>query len=85
MKHRTAFNADARAQLRAIDVTTTRRILRKLAEMESDPYSFDTTEVITRPGVRRLRVGAYRVFYTIDDGQLVVIVVAVAHRGTAYG
>jgi mRNA interferase RelE/StbE len=59
-------------------------ILRKLAELETDPYAFGTTELLERPGVRRLRVGSYRVFYTLDKDELVVWVITVAHRSTAY-
>ena len=32
----------------------------------------------------RLRVGNYRVLYTIDDGQLTVVVVRVGHRREVY-
>ena len=35
-------------------------------------------------GLRRLRVGDYRVVYEIQDEELVVLVVRVAHRRDAY-
>ena len=35
-------------------------------------------------GLRRLRVGDYRVVYEIRDDQLVVLVVRIAHRRDAY-
>ena len=35
-------------------------------------------------GLRRLRVGDYRVVYEIRDDELVVLVVRVAHRRDAY-
>ena len=35
-------------------------------------------------GLRRLRVGNYRVVYEVLDDELVVLVVRVAHRGNAY-
>ena len=35
-------------------------------------------------GLRRLRVGGYRVVYELLDGELVVLVVRVAHRSDAY-
>jgi mRNA interferase RelE/StbE len=84
MSYRTIFHPSARDQLRKIDRTTAISILRKLAELESDPYAFGTTELVSRPGVRRLRVGDYRCFYTIDGEELVIWVIAVAHRSVAY-
>ena len=84
MSYRTVFHPSARDQLRKIDRITAISILRKLAELESDPYAFGTSELVSRPGVRRLRVGDYRAFYTIDGEELVVWVIAVAHRSVAY-
>ena len=84
MKYQTRFEPGAQADLKEIDRSTALTILRKLAELESDPAGFGTTELVSRPGVRRLRVGNHRVFYTVDNGALVVWVIAVAHRSRAY-
>ena len=35
-------------------------------------------------GLRRLRVGDYRIVYEVLDGELIVLVVRVAHRRKAY-
>ena len=35
-------------------------------------------------GLRRIRVGDYRILYEVRDKELVVLVVRVAHRGDAY-
>lgn len=83
-KYRTIFTPGARDDLRKIDRATALTILRKLAALETDPLGFATTELVSRPGVRRLRVGAYRVFYTIDQGRLIVWVLTVGHRSTVY-
>lgn len=83
-KCRTVFTPEARDELRKIDRTTALTILRKLTELEADPYGFATTELVSRPGVRRLRVGNYRVFYTVEDDKLLVWVLAVGHRSTVY-
>ena len=84
MKYRTRFVVSAQAELRRVPRGTALTILRKLAELESDPRGFDTTELVGDPGVRRLRVGDYRVFYEIHDDQLVVLMVKVGHRSTVY-
>lgn len=60
------------------------RILTKLTELESAPLGFNTTALVSQPERRRLRVGDYRVVYTIDKGELVVWVVHVGHRSTVY-
>ncbi|MGH3679473.1 MAG: type II toxin-antitoxin system RelE family toxin [Natronosporangium sp.] len=84
MKYRTIFRPEARDDLRRLPRSVAMTILRKLTELENDPYGYATTALVSRPGVRRLRVGDYRVFYTVDNGRLIVHVVAVAHRSVAY-
>ncbi len=39
---------------------------------------------LTGRNAYRLRVGDYRIIYTIDDGRLVVIVLEVGHRKHIY-
>ncbi|MFJ3864089.1 type II toxin-antitoxin system RelE family toxin [Streptomyces nigra] len=65
-------------------VATVAPILAKLTELETGPLGFNTTALVPQPERRRLRVGDYRVVYTIDDGQLVVWAVHVGHRSTVY-
>lgn len=87
-EHRTVFRAafrpEAQAELRKIPRDMALRILAKLTELESDPFGFGTTALVSQPDRRRLRVGDYRVIYTVDNGELVVWVVHVGHRSTVY-
>ncbi|MFJ7180363.1 type II toxin-antitoxin system RelE/ParE family toxin [Streptomyces massasporeus] len=84
-RYRTVFRAEAQAELRKVPRDMALRILAKLTELESDPTGFNTTALVSQPDRRRLRVGDYRVIYTIDNGELVVWVVHVGHRSTVYG
>jgi mRNA interferase RelE/StbE len=83
-EYRTVFRPEAQAELRKIPRAMALRILAKLTELESDPFGFNTTTLASQPDRRRLRVGDYRVVYTIDNGELVVWVVHVGHRSTVY-
>jgi len=83
-EYRTVFRPEARAELRKIPRDVALRILAKLTELESNPLGFGTTALVSQPERRRLRVGDYRIVYTIDDGELVVWVVHIGHRSTVY-
>lgn len=83
-KHVTVFSETARTQLRLIERGVAMRILRKLADLEHDPYGYDTTALVGHTGVRRLRVGDYRVIYVIGATQLRVYVIEVGHRARVY-
>ncbi len=83
-EYRTVFRPEAQTELRKIPRDTALRILAKLTELETDPFSFGTTALVSQPDRRRLRVGDYRVIYTVDNGELVVWVVHVGHSSTVY-
>ncbi|MEU5460881.1 type II toxin-antitoxin system RelE/ParE family toxin [Streptomyces althioticus] len=83
-KYRTVFRAEAQDELRKVPRDMALRILAKLTELENDPTGLNTTALVSQPDRRRLRVGDYRVIYTIDNGELVVWVVHVGHRSTVY-
>ncbi|WP_328343017.1 type II toxin-antitoxin system RelE/ParE family toxin [Streptomyces violaceus] len=82
--YRTVFRPEAQAELRKIPRDIALRILAKLTELESDPFGFSTTALVSQPERRRLRVGDYRVVYTIDNGKLTVWAVHIGHRSTVY-
>lgn len=83
-KYRTRFRPEARDELRKLPRATAVKILHKLTELEADPLGFGTTALVGSPELRRLRVGDYRVIYTLDQGELVVWVVHVGHRRDVY-
>jgi mRNA interferase RelE/StbE len=84
MKYQIRFVVSAQTELRRLPCATAMTILRTLAELESDPLGFDTTALTGDPGVRRLRVGDYRIAYEIYGNELVVLVVKVGHRSVVY-
>jgi mRNA interferase RelE/StbE len=84
-KYRTLFRPEAQAELRKLPRDTALRILVKLTELERDPFGFNTTALVSQPDRRRLRVGDYRVIYTVDGGELVIWVVRLGHRSSIYG
>ncbi|MEU0304013.1 type II toxin-antitoxin system mRNA interferase toxin, RelE/StbE family [Streptomyces sp. NPDC006175] len=84
-EYRTVFHPEARSELRKVPREAALRILTKLAELESDPFGFNTTALVSRSERRRLRVRDYRVIYTVDNGELVVWVIRVGHRSTVHG
>lgn len=86
MKYAFEFTAAARRQLSAIDQTTALRILHALSRLGDDPYrdDADVKKLSGHDDLYRLRVGPYRIAYTIDDGKLIILVVEVGHRRDIY-
>ncbi len=85
MKYRTIFKASAQADLRKIPRDQAMAVLRKLAELENDPYGYSTTALVGAPQVRRLRVGDRRILYTVEDGRLIIWVLRLGRRDSVCG
>lgn len=74
--------AAARA-LRKIDPQDVPRLRGAIALLAEDPRPPGAKALQGRPGYR-VRVGRYRIIYTIDDGILLVVVVTVGQRQDVY-
>ena len=70
--------------LRRIDHQDRDRIRGAIALLGEDPRPPGAKSLQGRPGLR-VRVGNYRVIYTVDDNVLVVAVITVGHRRDVYG
>ncbi|MGH3425480.1 MAG: type II toxin-antitoxin system RelE family toxin [Nocardioidaceae bacterium] len=74
--------AAARA-LRKLDPQVARRVQGAIALLAQDPRPPGARALQGRPGLR-VRVGDYRILYTVDDGVLTVVVVQLGHRRDVY-
>ena len=57
---------------------------RIVAAIEGLPGMGDRKRLQGHDGYYRLRVGDYRIIYTVDNGELIVYVVAAGNRGEIY-
>lgn len=58
--------------------------VRVVAAIEKLPEGTDIKPLRGTQGVYRLRVGDYRIIYTVDNGKLVVYVIDAGNRGQIY-
>ncbi|MBU6495772.1 MAG: type II toxin-antitoxin system RelE/ParE family toxin [Acidobacteria bacterium] len=77
------FRPAALRELRKIDRSTQPRIRGAIALLAQDPRPPASRPLRGRDGYR-LRVGDYRIIYTIDDGVLLIVVVTNGHRREVY-
>jgi mRNA interferase RelE/StbE len=81
--YRIELRPAAARQLRKLDPPTARRIQGAIALLADDPRPPASRPLTGRPAWR-VRVGDYRVIYTIEDDRLVVVVVTLGHRRDVY-
>lgn len=73
----------ARKELRRIHRVDRLRLVAAIDGLAENPYRGGALKG-DLTGLRRIRVGSYRILYEIRDAELVVLVVRVAHRREAY-
>ena len=83
-RHEIRFDLYARKALDAIDKPDRRRILARVGLLADNPHPAGAIMLKGRHGDWRIRVGDYRVIYTVDHEILVVLVIDVAHRRDIY-
>ena len=57
---------------------------RIVREIERLPIGNDIKPLRGHDGLLRLRIGKYRVIYTVDNGRLIVVVIDIDSRGQIY-
>jgi mRNA interferase RelE/StbE len=81
---RVEFRPSARAELLKLDRPVQERVLRSLHRLASDPRAAASVKALKGSDELRLRVGDWRVVYTLHDDVLMVLVVRIAHRREVY-
>lgn len=71
----------AARQLRKFDHSARRRVQAAVELLASDPRPPGATKIVGGEGEWRVRTGDYRIVYEIRDQVLLVLVLAVGHRG----
>ena len=85
MRYRVIFQKDAKRDLEALPAHVQRRVLRWLDLLAEDPRRAGTRQLEGCPGIRRVHAGKdYVVLYTVQEQDVVVLVLAVAHRRQVY-
>lgn len=59
-------------------------IAKKIKQLARDPYEMCNVKKLTNHPGFRLRVGDWRVVYTVNDNELIIHVVKVKTRGEVY-
>jgi mRNA interferase RelE/StbE len=79
------YQPAAAKMLRRLDDKTADRIIAKMSDLARDPHAPNSNAKKLRgEDGYRLRVGDWRVIYTLDHGVLTVVVVRIGPRGSVY-
>ena len=83
MRYAIRIKASAARELQRIERPTRERLIAAIDRLAENPFAGRALKGELR-GLRRIRVGDYRLLYEVRDGDLLVLVLHVAHRREAY-
>ncbi len=82
--YRIEFARSAARAFGKLDHQTRRRLAPHISALAEDPRPEGSKQLVASDELYRIRVGAYRVVYTIEDEILVVLVIKLGHRRDVY-
>jgi len=78
------FSRTARKELEILDNELVRRILRKIESLATNPRPPGCEKLKGQENLWRVRVGDYRIIYTISDNDRIIDIALIRHRKDAY-
>jgi mRNA interferase RelE/StbE len=83
-RYEVRFRKSAEKDLQRLDTTVQRRVLRATEALADEPRPTGCKKLHGSDAAFRIRIGDYRVIYTVDDGILVVAIERIRHRREVY-
>jgi mRNA interferase RelE/StbE len=84
--YKVVFKNSARTELRKLPVEVIKRVVVRIDQFENNPFlpGTERLKAYSKDPIYRIRVGDYRVLYSVDSTQKVVTIHAVGHRREVY-
>jgi len=74
----------AQRDMRGLPKDVVRRLDPHIRGLSADAYPANSIRLVNEGGLRRMRIGNYRVLYEVDDAARVIRIARVKHRKDAY-
>ncbi|MCX6351003.1 MAG: type II toxin-antitoxin system RelE/ParE family toxin [Bacteroidetes bacterium] len=84
MKYTLFFVKSAQKQLTNIPEPYRSKILQKIEGLAENPRPHGTEKLVNRENDYRIRIGVYRVIYSIFDKKLIIEIIDIDHRKQVY-
>ena len=85
MSYTVEFRPAAAREFRKLPRDVQRRIATALNNLSEEPRPSGVRKLAGSEGLYRVRIGDYRVIYSISDELLLIVILRVRHRSDAYG
>ncbi len=79
-RYRIEISRTAEKQLRRLTVQDRRRVIHALTGLGEDPHPPGSRKLSGYTDVFRIRVGVFRLLYSVEGRRLIVIILKIGHR-----
>jgi mRNA interferase RelE/StbE len=83
-EHTVRFSRSARKELEKLPTQLVERIFSRIESLAQEPRPSGCKKLRGGQNLWRIRVGDYRVIYSVEDAARMVDIVAVGHQGDVY-
>ena len=83
-RHKLEISRPAERQLRKLPADDRRRVARAMLALGDEPHPQGSRKLTGYDDVFRVRVGVYRIIYSITGRTLVIIILKIGHRKDIY-
>jgi len=83
-RYRVEIARSAEKQLRRLRAADRRRVARAMVALAGEPFPAGFRKLSGYDDVFRIRVGVYRVLYSVSGRTLVIIILKIGHRKDVY-
>jgi mRNA interferase RelE/StbE len=83
-RYKIAISRTAERQLRKLGAADRRRVVHAIVELGDDPHPPGSRKLSGYTDVFRIRVGLFRVLYSVEGRTLIVILLKIGHRKDVY-
>ncbi len=84
MTYKIEFAKQAAKQFKALPRQEQQRLKTKIDDLEIDPRPPGVVKLSGEKNLYRIRVGNYRIIYSIQDSRLLILIVKIGHRKDVY-
>jgi mRNA interferase RelE/StbE len=78
------FARSARRELETLDASVVRRVISKIEALAQVPRPSGSRKLQGEQNLWRIRIGDYRIVYSVDDRQRTVDIIRIRHRRDVY-
>jgi len=78
------WKLSAKKELRKIDKIEIPKILKEIETLSKNPYPTNCKKILGTEHIFRIKIGKYRVIYSIENQKLIIEIIRVRHRKEVY-